>query len=553
MVTPYQNRETVDRGAVHETRQLNPNVVYNVSSNAEGLNTLVSTLDGFLGKVSHQLDKQTVRKAQKAGSIAGLSDSFKEMEGDTLAAESYNKAGLEIFVNRKLSEVSTGIQKIAVDPRYRNDPVAMQHALEDYKEQYIKDVPTSALADFSVAFDDRMGRALQSANANQVRMTISRNAAQFLETETVLLAEITNAARAGDEQAIAQARTEYFSALDRQNGLSLMPEEVAKKKIGIQRQIQKDAVIGEFLRTSPEKRPAFASAFIEDNPLTELLTADEIDGLKRDMITAWQVDDNLKDAAERENKLMQENTVNDALATFHMDPSPANYAALVSMEGIEPNTIKAARTYLTQNIDKPDPIVDYTINQLIMGGEYEAAKTMLNDPQYFSSLPRKTVQKYRKDLADIEDGGGFEDLDSYKEVQRRIKSDFKNQSLYGDNLSEAGASIQRQIYDDLKSKYPKYLAGEIPFEDVDPMRMYNLKKSNYKKNDIGDETVGVELNTKTNGKVIIPKKYLDNPAQYMEDRKIGLPPALNSPEVMEYMADKITDKELENTKGNNNE
>lgn len=551
MVKTYENKETYDRGAVHETRQLNPNVIYNVNSGAEGLQSLIGTLDGFVKQAHAQLDKKTIRKAQLAGSMAGLTDNFQMVEGDSLAAEAYNRAGRETFVNKKTAEVSTAISKYAIDPAYRNDPAKLEMALQDYQEEYLKDIPLEMIPDFQLAFVDRSQRAIQSAQQNQVKMQISANAGQFLETETVLLAEITNAARSGDEAAIAQARTEYFGALDRQSGLSLMPEEVAARKIGIQRQIQKDAVIGEFMRTKPEHRAAFAEQFIEENPLGDMLTASEVDSLKREMISAWQVDDNLKEVAEKETSAMNAKALDDALATFHMQPNPENYTTLVTMEGVDPAVVKSARAYLSQNIDEADPRIEYELSQMIATGNYQQAEQVLNDPQNYGSLPRTVAAEYRQKILEGKEGLGFEKLDSYQEVQRRIKQDFSGNNYLGEGMPREARAMQNQIYDEMKVKYPKYMAGELSYEDVDPMRMYALKLSNYKKTVAGEsDTIGKEISTSM-GKVHIPQKYIDDPALYQrhfEEGSFSIQ-GLYAEEVQTYIIDKEIEKMKESQDG----
>ena len=533
MVERIISTASLDRNVVYDTPRLDANVVHQVDPNTQGLDALVQGLDKFMEEVSHKLDKATVRKAQLAGSTAGLGVEFEEKEGSTLYAEAYNKAGIEVFTNRKLSEASISINDIATDPTFRNDPVRLAQALEDNREEYLADIPLSAVPEFSVAYDDRGSRAIQAAQSNQVELTLSENAAQAAQTETILTADVTNAARGGDEKAIEQYRTELFSLWDKQSGLTMMPEEIATKKIALQQTIQKEVVIGEFLSQPADKRPAYISSFIKDNPLGKIMTPDQVFELKNDMVSAWRVDDDLKDAAKAQTKETNDKAADDALITFHLAPTPENFTEYSGMEGVDASEIKAARLYLVSNINEADPVVDYNINQAMMEGRYTDARRMLSDPTNYSALPRRKVQEYREQLSDIAGGAGFEDTKGWKEVTRRIKAEYGSNSLWGRMLSPEGEQIQQQLYDELRTSYPKYLTGEIAFEKVDPIRLYVLKKGNSKKTLVPS---GTEVITESRGSVIIPQKWVDDPLLFEKETAVSIHPDFDTPEVATFMA-----------------
>lgn len=536
MVDVYINQGQVDRNAVYDGTRRNPNVITDIVTNADATNDLVKSLDDFVTKERGKMDKETVRKAQEAGAMAGMMGGFKPIDAADPVAEAYNRAGSEIYLNKKIADVSLQMNKTAMNPSLQNNPAAMQRALEDLKTELSKDVPFTLLPDFDVAFGDRMSRQIQVAQQKEYDLRISANAAQFAETEAALFAEATNAARGGDEGTLAQAREEYFSSINRQVGLSMMPEAAAKKKILFDQQVRKDSVIGDFLRTPPEERATFAETFITENPLSDILPAEEIDDLKQQMIGAWNVDENFIEAAKAETNSIQEEAKNNALSNFHLAPTTENFTAFVKMEGVTPEEIKGARSYLESNIEKSDPVMVGYIEDLYYKGDYSAMNEVMNDPSNAGLLKRGDVQKYRKLVAESQSGGGFEATEAWQETNRRIREDYKSNSMLGDSMNEEGSAIRQAIYDELRVNYPKYLAGELKYADVDPLRMYRLKKSNL--DSLSEKSVGGGKQISTSSGVkVIPQKYIDNPDSFDYDRKNGLGDKnlFESTEVMDFM------------------
>lgn len=541
MAEKFINNSSLDRNAVYDTTKKSVDVVHPIADKSAGINALVNTLDRFVADASKTLEKQTVRNAQLAGSQAGLNDTFTPRQGVSLYDEAYNKAGSEIYINKKISDVSTIISKAAMTPELANNPLALQHVLEDQREQLFKDVPLELMGDMSIAYNDRMSRAVQSAQEGQMRMTISANAGQFAETENTLLGEISNAARKGDENAIAQTRTEYFASIDRQVGLSISPEDASKKKIAVQKTIQKNVVIGDFLRTPPDQRPAFAESFIKNNPLASTLGPEEVDELKKDMIQAWEVDARLADAADDEMAINNKASLDDQRLEFSLAPTMENYTKLITSPGITAEDVKQARSYMKTYSNAPDPTTTNTMDSLILEGRLEEAREMLSDPNNASLIGQKNIRKYRDQITSAASGGGFEKTDGYKEVMRRIREDYTTMN----GMSSSGKAIRQQIYDKLKTDYPKYLRGEIGFDDVDPMRLYMLKRNNTNK--VESDGSKLEQVKTPEGMVVIPMKWTQNPKQFLEDRKTSnMDPRLkNSKEVNDFMVEKILKQELE--------
>lgn len=548
MADLFLNQGQVDRNTVYDTQRMDPNVVRDVRSGTGNVDELVRTLDGFMNSASKMLDRETVRKAQLAGATAGLSDGFKTMEGSSLAAEQFNRAGTETYINRKVAEVSTTIQKTALDPKVMNDPVRMRHTLEDLRGDLSKDVPMDVLPQYLLAFNDRAERAIQSAQERKHQLMISANEAQFLETEAALVAEATNAARGGDENQLNQSRAEYFSAINKQVGLSLSPAEAAKRKILFSKQVQKDAVVGEMLRVPADERPAFMEKFLKDNPLNEILTAEEIDGVKQDIISAYNTDENLIKAANAETSRINQENIDKQKIAFTMAPTSDNYLKLIQMPDITAEEISSAKSYMSDQIDKSDPVVIDHLNTLFYSGQYKEMSDVMLDPKYMGVLKRSDTQKFRMMIAEVEQGSGFETTEAYREVQRRISEDYKGDPLVGELLSGEGNAIRQQVYDELRTKWPKFKAGELSYEDVDPLRLYKAKKANV----AAVEGMGQGREIKTSkGVVTLPQKYIENPVSYAEDLKSGLvDPRLKSIEVQKYVADEMVRKELEQKKAN---
>lgn len=543
--TVYRNSLVPDRGSIYDVAQLNPNVIYDVRDDGSALNNMVSTLDKWLQEGHKKLDRETIKKAQLAGSTAGLFLDYKDLEGDTLAAETFNKAGGETFLNTKLTQVSSYMHKMTIDPSLRNDPLRMEHVLTDGRKEYLKDVPLRMIPEFVTAYNDRMGRALQSAQTNQVNLAISANAAKFLEMETTLLAEVTNAARSGDERAVNQARTEYFSRINAQVGLSMTPEEATRKKLSLQRQIQIDATIGDSLRVPLAERAAFMEKFVKDNPLGTILQASEVDDLKRQMLSSWDAHDKLKDNANAGLAAKQKKTVDMNKANFHLAPTTENYMKLVTTPGIDPEDIASARRYLNTFTDNPDPVLVNDLEGMIYQGKIAEVNNILNDPKTAPRIGQQPMIKLREMIVDQQSGGGFEKTEAYQEVIRRIDEDYGSMS----GLKMAGKAVRQQIYDELRTAWPKYKAGEIQFSEVDPIRLYQLKRSANLKTD-GAPSPGKTLTTR-DGPVVIPNIYIEDPDQFFKDKKVSMDKRLkDNKEVIDYMNKLRVEKEKQaKTKG----
>lgn len=529
----YQNRENYERD-IGRTPQLDVNAVIRPT----GLDSVISSLDSFIESAKTKVEKSTLRAAQKAGSRAGLDPQFQEREDNTLAAEAYNRAGIEVFMNRTSVDMSARINEVATNPAFMNDPIGMSLALQDVSDAMSEHIPEGLYPEFITSFQVRAQQAINVAQQRAMTLQLSENEAAFLEAEASFVAEASNAARSGDENALSRLQAEYMSALDRQTGLTMSPAEVAKRKLEFNKQIQSDAVVGDFLRTPPEARLGFAREFINNNPLQGILSASEIDGLKRDMMRAWDVNENLEEQANAEVAATRTAAINEQLSAFYLAPNTDNYIKFVQMPGVTPAQIKAARTYMTTNLSRSDPVMQSAVEDAIYSGDYKTANEYLNDENTPSMLRRTDIQKYRRKLAEIQSGGGFEDTEAYKEVQRRIKEDYQINSIHGKGLSPEGTALRQQIYDKLRTDYPKYLAGELGYDDVDPMRMYALKKQNTAKVTTAPGT-GAEVKTK-NGVVVIPQKYVTDPASYQRELKEGLisDPKWRDPAVLDWMADR---------------
>lgn len=537
----YQNRENYDRGSVGATPQLNADVV-----RPTGLGELITGLDKFLDGAKEQVSKDTLRAAQKAGATAGLEPDFKEREDNTLAADAYNRAGVEIFLNKTSTDISTRVNKIAMDPKYRNDPVGLQQALEEVNGAMSQHIPASMYPQFQVAFGARAQHAITQAQSRAYEQQLSSNLATFMENEAVLVAEATQAARSGDPIVMAQAQQEYLASVQRQIGLGLTPAEAMKRTLTFEKTLRGEAAIGEFLRQKPEDRLAYAKAFIENNPMADLMTPQEADDIKQKMWQAWDVDETLKEKSEVENSKAQKRINDNALGELYLNPTPETYKNFVTMPGVTADQKRAAKSYMTENRNASDPVAVSYVEDLIYSGNHEEARQALLDEDQSRSISQREIRRLMGMIATEESGAGFEQTEPYKEVLRRIKTDYTQATAFGTGLSPEGMSLRQQVYDKLRTDYPKYLRGEVSYEEVDPLRIYQLKRTNVKKatSNVG---TGREITTQ-NGVVVVPQKYIDAPETYQQDlRGTGIPPHLRSVEVQKFMADTMIDK-LKQTK-----
>ena len=518
-----------------------------------GLDGLVKVLDNFVTAQSGILDKQTVSRAKKAGALAGLNANFAPAEGESLAAEAFNSAAFETFVNKTITDVSTTVNKIANRPDMRSNPQGLSEALVEIGQGMSADMPPEVVPQFELAYNRQVQSAVQNAQNNLYEVTLAESRASFMEMEKNLMINITNAARDGNEEALGEYMALYSQRLNNNapidsggNGI-LQPGEFASRASGLALTVEKETIIGEMMRTPDSQKPAFVEGLLNGTRLDDIMTPLQQEEFARDMVRTYEAQSIMKDKIDSATGAAEVAEAKELEKLFVLEPSEDNFIQL--MQHPKANNPFQYMQYLENRQVQSDPIALNELQEKADRGELTFQDLSFTDGDGepnpgLSKISPKDRQELVKSIAETEAGGGFETLQIYREAMKRVDEDYGKEGLFGLLVSEEGKIVRRQVYDYMRTEYPKYLRGEIEFPD--PIRKYNLVKQNYQSSKPKDD--GIHQTTNADGDlVVIPTKYMDNPKLYKQDQDNGLlRPDLDDPIIEDAIIDLIIERESAN-------
>lgn len=531
----------IDTGSVGRTPGINTNVVASDNTSAK----LVQILSDFSARINNKLDQKTQREATIAGANAGLAQGYQPTgDEDTIAGLAFNQAGNETYLNKSLVESTSQINELAQRPDMQANPAKLDAKLQEVGGQFIKSMPQQVMPNFLLEFKARSEKAVSSARVEAQTRVLQENRAAFMASENQFLVEASNAARDGNEAEVARLQKTYFDRLDAQAFVGLNPMEIVDRKLKFSKSMRQDAVVGEFMRTEPDKRPAFIESYLNNNPLKDILTAEEQLDLQQKMITTYNTEDTLQKTAKAELDNQNKLQLNLQAKQFYVDPTPDNLVKMLANPAATPEDYKSGLMYMENRITKGDPLIQNELDNKLYSGTltYED----LRSPNVVTRMPQKVIADYHNKLTEFNQGAEFRTTPDYEEVLKRVREDFAAPAgIMGEIVSEKGKAIRQYVDNRMRTEYPLAVAkGVAPPSALD---IYNEAMPRFKRMDATTgSTVGPSVQTKTHGEVIVPKAYFDDPASYTKSLKAGtLDPRLKTMEVQDFMVERQIQVEKE--------
>jgi len=234
-----------------------------------GLDATIRGLNAFVEKTSNILDRRTIAKAKRAGALAGLQPDFAPMDGSSLYAEEFNNAGVETFVNKSVVDASTTVHKLAMDPKFASDPIALQEQLGDIRTAILANLPPDAVPHVSLAFDRNAAQAINNSQTRAFEEQKSELSASFKDMEKGLFRDLSVAARNANVEAVTGFQSLYLERLRAHAPVSmggngaLSADEYYTKKEAINQTVKRETFIGDFMRTPDEDKPRFIEEMVQ--------------------------------------------------------------------------------------------------------------------------------------------------------------------------------------------------------------------------------------------------------------------------------------------------
>lgn len=538
MVDRYNSRQTIQTDNV-----VNPTQSQVIGSPIDGL---VNVLDNFVTENQKTLDRKTISRAKKAGALAGLNPNFTPAEGESQAVEAYNSAATESFINTTIVDVSTKVNELANNPQLRANPDALRDSLDSLGEGYMSNMPVDMLPQFQIAYNSQVERAVSTATNNRYTQQMEASRTSFNEMEKEMMIQITNAARDGDEATLNTALELFNTRLENNapidvggNGILTLSEYTSRKN-SLSKIVERELIIGDMLRTPDAQKPAFVEGLLKGDRLKEIMIPDEQTKFIGDMVSAYDAQSAVADMIKTQNNSALVAEVKELEKQFVLDPSEENLFKL--MNHPKANAPFQYMQFYESRLTRSDPFDLEELEDLADRGQLTFEDLSFTDD---NGEPNPTIRKIIADdrraliekISQTESGEGFEKTSLYKEFLNRVDEDYSRTDIIGRMLpNDEGKRLRRQVYDWMRTEWPKYQRGEI--ELPDPIKRYESLKNQIKPK---QNSIHRVLNT-SNEEIIIQQKYIDNPALLEYDLKNGLAPRMDDPIVIEYIKEKYKEK-----------
>lgn len=532
MVERYQRREGINPGSVAEAPKLNPNAV-----NIPDYGNFLSQLSQFNEKIQDKLDKKTADAALKAGALAGLRADYKPLEGDTIAAEYYNRAGNEIFLNQTLTDTSMRMNQLANDPGLLNDPIAMQGAMSDMRDEIAKNLPLNLIPDFVQQYNNRAVGYITKAQENNLQLIREKNAVTSLQAQQTTYKQMLEAYRAGDVQGGIALREQYEGSVVGQVDLGDTAEGAIAKIKKAKQHAAVQFYVGEGERADPADRATLSVQHLE--AMKNTFPPDEYPDAANFYISQMAAVDKMRDAASAQyDDDRKEEARQQAIAIISLkDPAAKMEALRIFEEEAKTNpNISSAELIAAQNAvynpsAKGNAALASSIERAIIEGKGAEADKMLLDAMKQSELSPDQIDKIsarRQEQA----SGYYDELiknPEFKRVKDRLDRDYAGQSMgFGQTppLNKEG----QQIYDQVLEKAMEDMRAYKEDPSKGPPAIWSnferVEKSlKDKKEDAAKGNLKVKVERGGKAKTVpIPREYVDNPAQYEQDIASGAIP-----------------------------
>lgn len=504
---------------------------------------MTDTLDKWLSQAADSLDRRTVERARQNGAMAGLEPKLVLSDEENLAAQAFNRAAVETWVNKTTVDVSTRVNNLANTPGLKAAPGALRTELENLEAEYLKAMPTQAIPEFRLAYNNLTERAVQNAQIKQFDEQMAEARATYQAAERTMVVNLLNAARDGDMEFVEKELGRYTSSLDRNGSVItggtgvLSASDIVDRKIAIEQQIKTQQMVGQLLRTPDSQKPAFIDGMVSNLYADKTLAPDEKDEVVRDIVQAFDAHSTMQNKAAAEIKAVQKTDAHKLEIDFVQNPTEENFLKLIQHPGFDSSPYQAY-THFTNSVKESNPFTYRQVDTMISEGRYQEAEETLRvtNPETFDQISSEDRTQLLERIVEGRQGGGFQDTEAWKEVVRRINADNSSMSAFGiSTLTAEGEAIRRQIYDYMRTEWPKYQRGELK-EIPDPIRQYNMKKE-AARSTAQESNRSVTISDGT--EVAVPSKWVDDPGLYKVELKNNkfLAPRYKDPVFMDYMSE----------------
>jgi hypothetical protein len=299
-------------------------------------------------QMQDRLDEQTRREASIKGAIAGQKPGFEPMEGDTIAANAFNRAGKQSFLNQL--EIRA---RRKVDELYEQNsasPDDLEAAYRGYREGMVKELQQAApelVQDFDATFQRHTMPRIRQAGQNYREIQAAEYEVEALETVDQIFRTSERLARIQDidEEAaenLAGERTHLIQMLAAQGpegafefkGVEMEADPTRTGTFSIKdmqriverfdQRVRTARVMGKFQRADDKR--AFLNSWVEDqrDNTQSPFSLNEVEKLASNMRSV--IRSNEAEVRARRNQL--EDRVDDATYILEHGGEPANLEQL---------------------------------------------------------------------------------------------------------------------------------------------------------------------------------------------------------------------------------
>jgi len=255
-----------------------PNVNIRVGAVAQGLDTILASLNNFINKNNDLLDQLAIKKAKEAGIKAALEDdTFVPLDGASLSARAFNLAGLDTFLNKISSQVAQEIEQTFFD--YQNDPVGFQEVLAARKRALISNLPVAIQGQFSAVFDQFSATQMSKIRKNVNAEDIAEHKAAFMKAEIDLIRQVEEAALEGNIGGIEWGMVLFWDLL-RRNGPEgtgiFSAEDMRVRARSLQVKSETNLILGQFRNLDVAGQREFMIDMMDNKGLEQLTGKDSM-------------------------------------------------------------------------------------------------------------------------------------------------------------------------------------------------------------------------------------------------------------------------------------
>lgn len=485
---------------------------------------LSTNLERFLDEAGEYLDRETLKRAKKAGAKAGQQGGAKPTGGVSLAERAYDKALLETYYNRVAAETDAKLSSLQSDQEAINDPERMQERIAEVETETLFDVPEQLKPDVQNLMTRRSAKLMNIARNNKHQSNLAQNLAAWNEAESRYQTSILDSAEQGDDDAVIDQMDAYEKRLYAQGPVEmggtgvLSLQKIQAKRENMRKEVERGYVIGEFKRVSSSEQVAFIQDLAEDKQLREQFTPDEIRGIEDDLYSLMVRERQLEDSQEAEIEAQQERTVEELKKVFIDNPTMENLQTMRPF--LNATEYDKYKGMYEGQYEEDNPSVVNELDRAFLRGN-------LTTEDVFESIgpggiSGETARSYFQDIQS-QQKNEFTNWSDWNEMERRLEADYPVARDALGNIMFGGGDarnaerqdrILTRLYEETRTQYQAWTQGEAERPDI-------LNKYRLISNAVAQQEK-VDDDQERPEQMKVPKKYRNNPAKIKQDKNMGL-------------------------------